>query len=304
MALTTGTWSFNPIVTAFPPTVLPNIQYYNVTNGTWTYQVHISYPLNWTSTNADSTVDTLYVLDGNALAHTATEAFRKRRSVDFNQPDTIVVSIGYPDLIPDSPYSNGRYYDYQMPVCANCSAPTEPVGIPSGGEAFITFIDTVLRPWIHSHFPNVNFNRDGLYGHSFAGLFVVYAMFVRPDLFDVFLSASPYLIWNNQYFFSPPSPLYTAPPPPANTTKPAFQLSFGGYEQHAQKRRTETEAEYEYRRDFLASLQTETLVLKLYNQIKNSTRFRDVELHEYPFSYHAAVGGNALADGIDYFLDW
>ena len=31
---------------------------------------------------------------------------------------------------------------------------------------------------------------------------------------------------------------------------------------------------------------------------------RDVEIHDYPFSDHAAVGGAALADGIDYFLDW
>lgn len=221
--------------------------------------------------------------------------------MDFNQPDTIVVSIGYPDLIPDSPYSNGRYYDYQMPVCPNCTIPTIP-GVPSGADAFITFLDTVLRPWVHSHFPHVHFHRDGLYGHSFAGLFTIYALIKRPDLFDVFLSASPYLIWNDNYVFTQLGPLLNGPPP--NGTKPALQLSFGAFEEHPPKRRTETQAEYEARRDFLASLQTETLVMRLYNEIKNSTHLRDIELHKYPFSYHAAVGGNALADGIDYFLDW
>ena len=248
-----------------------------------------------------------YVLDGNALAHTATEAFRKRRPVDFAQPDTIVVSIGYPDHIEDSPYSNGRYYDYQMPVCANCSVPIEPVGIPSGGAAFITFLDTVLRPWVRSNFPNVHFNRDGLFGHSFGGLFVIYSLLVRPDLFDVFLSASPYLIWNNQYIFSPPSPLYTTTWPylPSNSTKqPALQLSFGGYEQFPRKRRTETHEEYEQRKALLSSLKTQDLLEKLYAELGERTSLRDVELHEYPFSYHAAVGSNALIDGIDYFLDW
>jgi len=54
-----GAWSFYPLVTAFPPTILPNIAYWNVTNGTWEYQVQLSWPLNWTSTNVTSTVETL-----------------------------------------------------------------------------------------------------------------------------------------------------------------------------------------------------------------------------------------------------
>lgn len=244
-----------------------------------------------------------YVLDGNALAQTATEAFRKRRPVDFNQPDTIVVSIGYSDLQPDSPYSNGRFYDYQMPVCATCPPQQDAPGVPSGGQAFITFLDTVLRPWIHSYFPNVEFHRDGLYGHSFGGLFVLYSLLVRPDLFDVYLSASPYLIWNNEYIFSNSSPLYNAVQS-NGTTKPALQLSYGSPEQYPTKRRTETQEAYETRKAFLAALKTEDLVARLYDQLKDSPRLRDIELHEYPFSYHAAVGGNALADGIDYFLDW
>jgi predicted alpha/beta superfamily hydrolase len=243
-----------------------------------------------------------FVLDGNALAQTATEAFRKRRPVDFFQPDTIIVSVGYPSLIPDSPYSEGRYYDYQVPVCANCTPPVLP-GVPSGGDGFITFLDTVLRPWVRGYFPNVVFNRDGLYGHSFSGLFVIYALLVRPDLFDVFLSASPHLVWNNDYIFSQLG-LFRTESPSNVTTKPALQLSYGGYEQFPRKRRTETLEAYEARRTFFGSIRTEELCNRLYNEIKDSPRLRHVELREYPFSYHAAVGSAALCDGIDYFLDW
>ncbi|KAF2014201.1 siderophore esteras-like protein IroE-like protein [Aaosphaeria arxii CBS 175.79] len=297
-----GAWSFNPLVEAFPATVLPNIAYWNVSNGTWEYQVQVSWPLNWTSRDVDSSVETLYVLDGNALAHTATEAFRKRRPVEFGQPDTIVVSIGYPKLQPDSPYSDGRYYDYQMPVCATCPPQQDAPGVPSGADAFITFLDNVLRPWIHGYFPNVDFHRDGIYGHSFGGLFVLYALLTNPDLFDVYLSASPYLIWNKEYIFSKDSPLYKAVKP--KKTKPAFQLSYGALEQAPKKRRTETQAAFETRKAFLSSLKTADLSNKLFNEIKKSPNLRHTELHTYPFSYHAALGGNALADGIDYFLDW
>ncbi|KAF1911537.1 Alpha/Beta hydrolase protein [Ampelomyces quisqualis] len=300
---TTGAWSFHPLVEAFPPTILPNIAYWNVTNGTWDYQVQVSWPLNWTSKDVNSTVETLYVLDGNALAQSATEALRKRRPVDFNQPDTIVVSIGYPNLQPDSPYSDRRYHDYQMPVCDDCPPQQDAPDVPSGGKAFINFLDTILRPWVHNYFPNAEFHRDGLYGHSFGGLFVLYALLSHPHVFDVFLSASPYLIWNNEYFFTQNSPLYSAVTS-TGTTKPALQLTYGALEQAPKKRRTETPEAYETRRAFLASLKTEDLVIRLYDKIKDSPLLRDVELQEYPFSYHAAVGGNALADGIDYFLDW
>ncbi|KAF2265559.1 siderophore esteras-like protein IroE-like protein [Lojkania enalia] len=298
-----GTWSFHPIITSFPPTVLPNIAYWNVTNGTWEYQVQLAWPLNWTSTNVDSIVDTLYVLDGNALGQTATEAFRRRRPVEFAQPDTIVVSIGYLDLISDSPYSNGRSYDYQPPVCANCT-PAELPGVPSNADNFIAFLDDVLRPWVRNMaFPNVDFNRDGLYGHSFGGLFVLYALLVRPDLFDTFMTASPALFWNNDYILSHLDPLKSEGLP-NGTMKPAFQISYGGLEQYPVKRRTETEEEYEFRKSILEPMRMTDLTNRLYNELQDSPKLRDIEIHEYPFSDHAAVAAAALCDGIDYFLDW
>jgi predicted alpha/beta superfamily hydrolase len=214
------------------------------------------------------------------------------------------VSIGYPNLPLDSPYADGRYYDYQIPVCATCPTPELP-GVPSGGEAFIAFLDTVLRPWIHSYFPNVEFNRDALYGHSFSGLFTIYTLMTHPDLFDVFLSASPFLVWNNAYIFDHLEPFRTGPSPNGSRkTKPALQLTYGGFEQFPQKRRTETLEAYNERRTFLESMRMQELCNRLYNEIKDSPMLRHIEIREYPFSYHPAVGGNAIADGLDYFLDW
>jgi predicted alpha/beta superfamily hydrolase len=248
-----------------------------------------------------------YVLDGNALGLTATEAVRRQRPLElYGRPDTIVVSIGYPTTIPDSPWSLQRGYDMQPPVCANCTPPAAP-GVPSNADNFITFIDTVLRPWVrHTAFPNAHYDRDAIYGHSFGGLFVLYALLVRPDLFDTFLAASGAWFWNNEYILKALGPL-TSPTThhSRNFTKPAFQISYGALEQNPVKRRTETQEQYETRRDFLLSLsQMTTQTNKLYNAIKNSTVLRDVELHEYPFSDHAAVGAAALADGLDYFYDW
>ena len=256
-----------------------------------------------------------YVLDGNALGLTATEAWRRRRPVEFNQPDSIVVSIGYPETIPDSPYSTQRSYDFQPPVCANCTPPAFP-GVPSNADNFIQFIDTALRPWVRDTvFPNAAFDRDALYGHSFGGLFVLYALTVRPRLFDTFLCASPALSFNNDYVFNYTgflAPLKrngtrstnTTKPVFQNTTKPAFQISYGALEQALVKRRTETDAEFAFRQSILVPQRMTDLSQKLYAELKDSPALRDIEIHEYPFSDHAAVGAAALADGIDYFLDW
>lgn len=248
-----------------------------------------------------------YVLDGNALGLTATEATRRRRPVEFSQPDTIIVSIGYPNTIADSPYSTSRYADMQPPVCATCPLPTMP-GVPSNADGLISFIDTALRPWVqNSVFAQANFNRDALYGHSFAGLFVLYALTARPDLVDTFLSASPALYWNDDYVFNQTeflAPLRSNATVPGNATKPAFQISYGGLEQFPKRRRTESDEEFAFRKSILEPMRMTDLSNRLYADLAGSKALRDVELNVYPNSYHSTVGGAALADGIDYFLDW
>jgi pimeloyl-ACP methyl ester carboxylesterase len=222
-------------------------------------------------------------------------------------PDSIIVSIGYPETLPDSPWSAQRSYDLQPPVCANCTPPAVP-GVPSNADNFIEFIDTALRPWVRDTvFPNAHFDRDALYGHSFGGLFVLYALIARPDLFDTFLSASPALFFNNDYVFNYTgflAPLKTNATQTTNATKPAFQISYGALEQALVKRRTETDEEFAFRQSILVPMRMTDLSQKLYAELENSPALRDIEIHEYPFSDHAAVGAAALADGIDYFLDW
>ncbi|CAA9964652.1 hypothetical protein CFE70_008319 [Pyrenophora teres f. teres 0-1] len=306
MNSTIGTWQFTPLLTEFPTNVLPNLGFWSATNGSWEYQIQLSWPLNWTTPAETSVVETMYVLDGNALGMTATEAFRRRRPVEFNMPDCIVVSIGYPETIEDSPYSKQRSYDFQPPVCETCPLPTIP-GVPSNAENLIEFIDTALRPWVRgTAFPKADFDRDALYGHSFGGLFVLYALTVRPDLFDTFLSASPALFFNDDYVFNYTeflAPL-VSPSSVSNGTKPAFQISYGAPEQTPVKRRTETKDEFEFRKSILVPQQMTRLSQKLYSTLQNSPALRDISIHEYPFSDHAAVAAAALGDGIDYFLDW
>ncbi|KAI1867760.1 uncharacterized protein JN550_006901 [Neoarthrinium moseri] len=298
--LSNYTWSFSPIVTAIPQMILPNIALWNATNNAnLTYQIQLSWPLAWGSRDINATALSMYVLDGNALGMTATEAWRRRLPVDPTTPDSVIVSIGYP--ITDSPYSPQRSIDFQ-PVTPGEDPPPVP-GVREGSDDFIAFIDGTLRPFVHSQFPNSSFTRDALYGHSFGGMFVIYALLRRPDLFDTFLASSPSLFWNGRYLLNHTRWLDEAQLP-VNATKPAFKFAYGDLEQYPIKRRTETEEAYQARKALYATFNMTDNCKALYQSIKGSSKLRDVVLKQYDGSDHASVGAVALADGIDYFVDW
>jgi pimeloyl-ACP methyl ester carboxylesterase len=155
-----------------------------------------------------------------------------------------------------------------------------------------------------SVFPNADFDRDALYGHSFGGLFVLYALVARPSLFDTWLCASPALYWNGDYVFENTGFLAPLKNDAVNGTKPAFQLSYGALEQAPIRRRTESDEEFAFRQSILVPMRMTDLSQRLFAEMEGSEGLRHVEVREYAFSDHAAVGAAALADGIDYFLDW
>jgi hypothetical protein len=252
------------------------------------------------------------VVDGNALGMTASEGFKRRKPVDTAQPDSVVVSIGYP--LTDSVYDfSQRGIDFRPPL----PVPQDP---PSGADDFIQFIDGVLRPWVRSTvFPSVSFTRDALYGHSFGGLFIVYTVVSKPHLFDTFIAGSPAMFWNNGSLFddiyrpptSNPGPLPARKDDPnqygeghSGEQKPALFIGYGSLEQFPVKRRTETEAEFQARKAFWQRAPMTEHSHELYHRFRASGRTREVVLKEYVGQDHAGVGGSALTDGIDYFVDW
>lgn len=60
MAASIGAWTFSPLATYIPASVLPNVGFWSVSNGTWSYDIQLSWPLNWASHLESSTVETMY----------------------------------------------------------------------------------------------------------------------------------------------------------------------------------------------------------------------------------------------------
>ncbi|QNU62702.1 alpha/beta hydrolase [Vreelandella titanicae] len=129
----------------------------------------------------------IYVLDGNAYFASLHEA--KRAQEQFRQ--AIIVGIAYPGEAPHNFLR--RSYDLSPPVAEEHNTP------PQGGQdELLDFIEQSLMPAIAERFP-VDANHQSLYGHSFGGMFAIYALFTRPELFNHIVAASPSLWWNNSY---------------------------------------------------------------------------------------------------------
>lgn len=71
-------------------------------------------------------------------------------------------------------------------------------GIPQSGGApkFLRFLQKELIPYVEANYRTHSYRI--LEGHSFGGLFCVYTLMEKPELFDAFIVQSPALWWNNE----------------------------------------------------------------------------------------------------------
>ncbi len=140
----------------------------------------------------------LYLTDGNAGFATAVDALKVQATYPngTNVCDGVVVAIGYPS---DQPYDSLRRSWDLSPPPGQVYPPFSP-GTPDvktgGGEQFLTFIEERLKPWVEERVP-IDRSRQALFGHSFGGLFVLYALFSKPNAFHRWIAASPAIFWED-----------------------------------------------------------------------------------------------------------
>ncbi len=172
-----------------------------------------------------------YVLDGNQ-SFPLIAALLAARS--FNPAITgvepaVVVGIGYPI---DTPYDPVRRTLDLTPPAAEVRLPPRPDGKPwpptGGADAFLTFIREQVQPRVRARYP-VDPTREVLVGHSFGGLFTLYALFTQPDAFDGYVAGSPSLWFNDHQGFEM-ARRYAAQRPAAGTSRPVY-ISVGSEEQ-------------------------------------------------------------------------
>ncbi len=164
------------------PLAVPGAQQFDLRAGEREYRVFVSVPAKPAPAAG---YGVLYVLDGNAMFLTALESVRalERRPDVPKDLATVVVGIGYPE---GTDIGTARTFDLTPAGSGNPR-----IKAPSGGaDAFLDFIERDLKPKIAALAP-VDPARQGIFGHSFGGLFVLHALASRPQVFQSYMAASP-----------------------------------------------------------------------------------------------------------------
>lgn len=101
----------------------------------------------------------------------------------------LLVGIGYPD---GTDIGLERGFDLTPPLKG------EPVDFATGGaDGLLDFINDDLKPWLRNRY-EIDEQKEAIYGHSFGGLFGLYALFTRPESFDYYLLSSPSIWWDRR----------------------------------------------------------------------------------------------------------
>ena len=66
-----------------------------------------------------------------------------------------------------------------------------------GAENFTNFLSEELLPIINNNYRTYDYNI--LFGHSLCGMYSIYTMFDNPEIFDAYIAASPWLMFNDEY---------------------------------------------------------------------------------------------------------
>lgn len=128
----------------------------------------------------------LYLLDAEVHFRYASALEAFLAGID-HMPKMLVVGIASGDQA-------HRTRDLTPPSTAEMDNRFSPGG--GGADAFLSFFADELIPFVEKTYRTRPYRL--LVGHSFGGLFAVYAMIKRPTLFNGYIAADPSIYWNNQ----------------------------------------------------------------------------------------------------------
>lgn len=138
----------------------------------------------------------LVMLDGNAAMGALTDEMLAQMAAS-GRP-VAIATVGYQtDQALDA---TARAFDYTPPVPGqNPTWDSEARQRRGGGaELFLDLIEQQVLPTVQSRLP-VDAARTTLWGHSYGGLFTLYALLTRPTLFARYAAADPSLWWHDAF---------------------------------------------------------------------------------------------------------
>lgn len=169
----------------------------------------------------------VYVLDGDMMFPTAATAAYTyfNHAKDNGAKPLLIVGIGYDNgKLLDIPQ---RSLDYAPPMAAHAKVSDIQ---PQKGEAdlFLKMMQQELTPMLKQQY-RLQDGKGAIMGHSYGGVFALYALLQHPDAFSHYIISSPSMWWNDGALQGLPKTYFK---PLINSKAPKFvRLTVGEYEQ-------------------------------------------------------------------------
>lgn len=152
------------------------------------YFIQVGLPRSYS--DSVETYPVLYIMDADGAFGTCTEISRLL-ALGKEVPEIIIVGIAYG--VSFKQYLLNRQRDY-TPTAVN-----KYVG-SGGGKKFLRFIHEELIPFVETQY-RVKKSERTICGFSYGGLFVLYTLFHKPEIFNRYLAGSPSFYWDNKIIF-------------------------------------------------------------------------------------------------------
>jgi uncharacterized protein len=160
--------------------------------------------------NSDKIYPSWYVTDANRSFPMLANIESVFEVPDPGQGEIIIIGIGYKirdvadwaayrtrDLTPISDPGVDGYFSKFLN-----QATGRQFDVKTGGAGkFLEFIASELIPFVESNY-RVSATERSLGGYSYGGLFTLYTMFTKPDLFNKYFAGSPSIDFGNGFLFN------------------------------------------------------------------------------------------------------
>lgn len=175
------------------PVTLPGTEQFDLTSKSGeTYRIFVAGPKDIPPGNG---APVIYLSDGNSNFPVVLAAAQKQARAGLQ---AVVVGIGYP-TDDQEVHRRRRAVDLTpktSPEWIKSNAPQMGDVETGGNDRFLAFIEDELKPAIERKF-RIDRSRQTLFGHSFGGLFVLHALFSKPESFQTYVASSPSIWWND-----------------------------------------------------------------------------------------------------------
>jgi predicted alpha/beta superfamily hydrolase len=172
-------------------------------------QIFIKFPANYES-NPQKHYPCMYFTDANLLFSLVANIAGVYSIPEVVEPQLFIVGIGYKvnilaewggyrtkDLTPVNIPASDTYWSGVFSKMGGI-----PIEAKTGGSAqFLEFIEKELIPFVESAYRISPADR-ALGGYSYGGLFTLYAMFSRPELFNTYYAGSPSIRYDNGFILT------------------------------------------------------------------------------------------------------